>query len=1139
MQHRLFKREIAYVMIFILFISLFGNVPSMAEEEAAKQISIRVEGSRSTVAVTPEGYTTTTVTAWEALKEFLDTQGIPYEVMDTEWGIYIKSIGNEVENSSEGYFWLFALNDKVSNVGAGSYHIQSGDKLLFYYGHYSDTLIPQVSIPTQVAFVNEPLEIVVETTYYDYTEMREVTKKLSNVSVTFDGTEYYTDENGCVVITPSKAGIYVLEIGGSKGQDVPEVVRDQKKIRVINRNSYSGNIDEEISKTILFYDAKAQYLDDWDSHWWDIVSLAGVSEIVQSSVYALPEWSVDCFPEEQEARILDYCRFIFAGTAMGYDPHDLDGKDLVAELASKQQSNGMFGNINNFHVWAMITLDAFNGNYDRDKALQKLLEMQQEDGGFSLAENAASDVDVTSMALIALSEYKDLENVADAVSKAVGFLKNKQDAIGGFEGLYANNCNSTAMAISGLISVGEDIFSEKWKVNGRTPVDALLDYRTESNGFYFSTENTEANLMATSQALIALGDIKYQKSVFKRIGDSEFNIIRAVESPEATPEPSQPEDNDHYSGGGSSKYIYLTVTGDSQRGVIYKRNKVYINNNDTPYSVLKREVPNVKATGSGSNLYVKEVDGLGEFDRGPLSGWKYKVNGVEIQESAGTYKLKSGDDLHWFYDGEEGNKTSGTPSKKSTFGNVSKEETSETISESEKLDVENILSNKIKNGVEALKTFGNMNEWSLFVYAKSSHLTYEYKENFIQFIKQEEGNFRKVTDMALAIINATALGLDPCNIEGYNLLEKLYNHSNILMQGINGPAFSLIAFDAGNYEIPEHAKCNREEIIRLLLDAQNDDGGFSLMQGSPSDVDITAFVITALSPYQEVQGVSEAIEKAMKWLESIKTNDGGYKSKDGIENSESLSWVIIAKSALGLDCEAEIKELYNYINEDGTFSHIKGEKADMMATEQGLMALLAYKRYINGQEGLFRQLNSDRIVFYDWADMSDWAVPYMEKGLEYNIIKGDQAGLIHPKAYVTRAELATMLVRLKGLEPFDGMEEVFHDVKKEDWYYPTVMSAYKMGLVRGRSGSRFEPDSWITREEMAVLISRMLNENHVGLKKPNDMAQVSEWAKSAVETVFGLGIMLGDGSHFEPSGYVTREMAVKTIVLIYERGDIQ
>ncbi len=49
------------------------------------------------------------------------------------------------------------------------------------------------------------------------------------------------------------------------------------------------------------------------------------------------------------------------------------------------------------------------------------------------------------------------------------------------------------------------------------------------------------------------------------------------------------------------------------------------------------------------------------------------------------------------------------------------------------------------------------------------------------------------------ILALTAIGKDPTNVGGHNLLKGLDSMSYINKQGINGPVFALIALDSHNY----------------------------------------------------------------------------------------------------------------------------------------------------------------------------------------------------------------------------------------------------------------------------------------------------------------------------------------------------
>lgn len=72
---------------------------------------------------------------------------------------------------------------------------------------------------------------------------------------------------------------------------------------------------------------------------------------------------------------------------------------------------------------------------------------------------------------------------------------------------------------------------------------------------------------------------------------------------------------------------------------------VSVQGGDTAYSILVRSGASV----SGSSSYVKGINGLYEFDKGPGSGWVYSVNGYSPSVGAGSYSVKAGDSISWNY----------------------------------------------------------------------------------------------------------------------------------------------------------------------------------------------------------------------------------------------------------------------------------------------------------------------------------------------------------------------------------------------------------------------------------------------------------------------------------------------------------
>jgi hypothetical protein len=115
--------------------------------------------------------------------------------------------------------------------------------------------------------------------------------------------------------------------------------------------------------------------------------------------------------------------------------------------------------------------------------------------------------------------------------------------------------------------------------------------------------------------------------------------------PQTTPSPKPTEE--------TSKEVIFSIIGNEEWGTIIDGEHVTLKDGDTAASVLKRVAKAhrlaFEISGSGAMTYIEGIDGLYEFDNGPTSGWKYRVNGVVPDIGAGIYELKPGDIVEWIY----------------------------------------------------------------------------------------------------------------------------------------------------------------------------------------------------------------------------------------------------------------------------------------------------------------------------------------------------------------------------------------------------------------------------------------------------------------------------------------------------------
>ncbi len=243
---------------------------------------------------------------------------------------------------------------------------------------------------------------------------------------------------------------------------------------------------------------------------------------------------------------------------------------------------------------------------------------------------------------------------------------------------------------------------------------------------------------------------------------------------------------------------------------------------------------------------------------------------------------------------------------------------------------------------------------------------------------------RKYTEYARTVLAVTALGKDPRDVAGYDLLAPLGDFDKTIYQGLSGPAWALIALDSGGYALPEGVTASRARYVDELLARQNGDGGFALSKGGASEADMTAMVLQALAPYREREEVSAAVAGGLDFLSSAQREGGAYDN-GGVVTAESTAQVIIALCTLGVDLEAPqftkhgataLDGLLSLGTPEGGFRHVADGATDQMATEQALLALAAVERGRDGAAPLY-QMRGDGDRVSEFRPLADLPVRWV------------------------------------------------------------------------------------------------------------------------------------------------------------------
>lgn len=402
------------------------------------------------------------------------------------------------------------------------------------------------------------------------------------------------------------------------------------------------------------------------------------------------------------------------------------------------------------------------------------------------------------------------------------------------------------------------------------------------------------------------------------------------------------------------------------------------NEDPTAWDAVKACLDSAKYTYTGSGAYIKSItDAAGhtlkEKGDGKSSGWMFGIavkggNETLPKTTLDNTYLKDGDTLRLFF----------------TDTYIPLDPTDPAVPGAEVPGFDEAYAGAkayIQSAVSAPVVSYLFGEWAVLGQARAKVPLSEayiaaYYEKVVAYVKANigsDGILRKpddkntpvITDNERIILALTAIGKDPANVGGKNLLTALQDKdimkvTDTSKTDINGLVMGLLALNSRNYT------SDTFWLVQAVLEQQNKDGSWSASADTKpvGDVDMTAMALQALAPYYKDGGnetVNTAVKKALNWL------SGKYRS--GYDSSESCAQVVIALSALNLDANTDARftktvegktlsvlgNLLQYrVAENGGFKHQFADKAvNEMATEQALCAMAAYARFTEKANALY------------------------------------------------------------------------------------------------------------------------------------------------------------------------------------------
>ncbi len=446
------------------------------------------------------------------------------------------------------------------------------------------------------------------------------------------------------------------------------------------------------------------------------------------------------------------------------------------------------------------------------------------------------------------------------------------------------------------------------------------------------------------------------------------------------------------------------------------------------------------------------------------------------------------------------------------------------------------------------ENYKNYSELSAWEALGLSLYGYDISETYIKDmendLKEKEGVYRSALDYAKLIMVLKEAGKNPSNFVGYDLLTSLANFKDIDRTGINGIIFSIFALHGQS--LKKDVIWDLDKLASKLLEYQNPDGGFPLVKGWASDVDLTALAVSALAYCGSSKKVEDGKNAALNNLSKL-MDDDGLVYFQGSDSSENLSQMIIALVMSGISLDdvrfvRKNKSLYDtlievYMTKDYKFKHNKDGPANNMASEQAYLALLALEKgYVYSKKEKISPSPSPspspssqptgipspssqptstteppvviESPFSDYEDIWDIYYEDMLFALEEKIIVLDDLARLRPNDVLTKEELADLIHKSA---PFDLNIYIprFYDVGPEDLYGKSIITAYLNGLISFDNSGNFYPKERVNSKDFSYTLKKTFGNS----------------------LNFSLEEMLGK------EGFVTRQEAISIFVKAYKQGD--
>lgn len=781
-----------------------------------------------------------------------------------------------------------------------------------------------------------------------------------------------------------------------------------------------------------------------------------------------------------------------------------------------------------------------------------------------------------------LDPDKNNQGVQERIALGLAWLKKQQQDDGSFVSGWDDPLLDTVEMVATLKTLGEDPSSVKIN-SGKSPVDYLREKALNPDGSFGTTKNAmdatwalwgywllggkvqNQLFMEPTSASLSVGEKVYFKSLHndsdvtqdavwtvdeQSIANAAYGLVTGLKAGTTVVSAAY---------GGLKCSAVLTVKSPAPPGgtattcmvgvaVVGKNGELLFG---PGYVLLSKEgrwgltaLGALDATGLDYQMSSK-WEGFVESIAGQagtgMEGWCYTVNGAMPMTSADKCQVKDGDKVIWYY-----SKDMSVPAPK-WEDLVNKAAGAIPAAEALK-SVENTLSDLQSGKVSAGQAVSRLTE--TLEKLKESEVTKELKSKLSEAARLLAVALAKVPDKALT-----------SQEEGEKVTIKIDGEILKDQAGALKNA-SQLAEKLQKIGVSEGTALVKDELVVEVPDAFAKKSELSTVFPASAGREVAEAGLSFTLREKEVslRLPAEALKAVLGVLPEVAQVEVSVKKVDGAQAGLFEGASLVTKNAIDLEVCALTPE--GKREKPGAFPErlaiaFSLEGADLGKLDLSKLAVYRKKKdgsweFVGGSlsaDGKSFTFETDRLSLYAlaefWKAFKDteghWAREAIDFLARRLIIRGVGSDLFAPDEKVTRAQFAALLVRALRVEEEQPGLPVFKDVPSSHWGRGAVEAAFKAGLVSGTGNGRFEPERWITREEMAVMLGRLLVKQGAAVKLDasqaaealasySDNDAISAWAREGVAACVKSGIIRGrSASELAPKGTTTRAEAAVVV----------